>query len=263
MVFATNGVITKISDYGNSDKLLSMITPKGRISVMVKGSKSPTSKLSAISQMFSYGNYEIYEKNNAYWLKGGSIITSFYELTRDIASLSLATYLCDLANEFTDEGIEDDEIMRLLLNSLHLICQNKKKKELIKGVFEFRAMCLSGYMPRISACVWCGEFEAPDNYLDVSGGKVICAKCLSEKNKKIPKISKEFEYNDYRGAMCPVSSSTLAALRYIERASSSKVFSFELTDSTDLSDFSKVCETYLLEHLGRGFESLDFYKTVK
>ena len=72
MVFATNGVITKISDYGNSDKLLSMITPTGRIAVMVKGAKSPTSKLMAISQLFTYGNYEIYEKNN--YIRGGDLL---------------------------------------------------------------------------------------------------------------------------------------------------------------------------------------------
>lgn len=263
MVFATNGVITKISDYGNSDKLLSMITPTGRIAVMVKGAKSPTSKLMAISQLFTYGNYEIYEKNNSYWLRGGSVINSFYEITRDISSLSLATYLCELANEFTDEGIEDDEIMRLLLNSLHLICQNKKPRELIKGVFEFRAMCQAGYMPELAACIYCGEFEAEYNYLDVSGGRVVCADCLNKRNKKIPKISKEFDYNDYKGAMCPVSSSVLASLRYIERAQSSRVFSFELKDTESLNEFSKVCETYLLEHLGRGFDSLDFYKSVK
>ena len=94
MVFATNGVITKISDYGNSDKLLSMITPTGRIAVMVKGAKSPTSKLMAISQLFTYGNYEIYEKNNSYWLRGGSVINSFYEITRDISYLPALPLLC-------------------------------------------------------------------------------------------------------------------------------------------------------------------------
>ena len=263
MVFATNGVITKISDYGNSDKLLSMITPTGRIAVMVKGAKSPTSKLMAISQLFTYGNYEIYEKNNSYWLRGGSVINSFYEITRDISSLSLATYLCELANEFTDEGIEDDEIMRLLLNSLHLICQNKKPKEIIKGVFEFRAMCYSGYMPELSGCVYCHTPESELMYLDVMGGRLICTECMSKRNKRKTPTRNDYDDIVESGILCPVSPSTLAALRYIVSAPDNKAFSFALKDSADIAELAKTTETYILNHLGRSFDSLDFYNTVK
>ena len=264
MVFATNGVVTKVTNYGNSDKLLWIITAdKGRIPVMAKGVKSPTSKLTSLTGLFTYANFEIYKKNDAYWLKSGSIIESFYGLTRDISSLALGTYLCDLANELTDENYEGNEIMRMLLNSLHLICQGKKSLKLIKGVFEFRAMCMSGYMPEITACPYCKEFEGELMYLDVAGGRLICPECLNKRNKKIPKISNEFEYTHYVSDMCPISGSVLAALRYVAMSSFSKMFAFELTDERELDSFSSVCETYLLEHLGQGFDSLSFYHSVK
>ncbi len=264
MVFATNGIVTKVTAYGNSDKLLWIITEeKGRIPVMAKGVKSPTSKLTVLTGLFTYANFEIYKKNDAYWLKGGSIISSFYELTRDIKSLALGTYLCDLANELTDENYEGNEILRMLLNSLHFICQGKKSIKLIKGIFEFRAMCMSGYMPEISSCSYCDEFEGEIMYLDVAGGKLICPECLIKKNKRIPRISQEFEYSNYTSAMCPISGSVLAALRYVELSSFNKIFSFELKEEAELDSFSHATETYLLEHLGRGFDSLDFYNSVK
>lgn len=264
MVFATNGIVTKVTSYGNSDKLLWIITEeKGRIPVMAKGVKSPTSKLTSLTGLFTYANFEIYKKNDAYWLKGGSIISSFYELTRDITSLALGTYLCDLANELTDENYEGNEILRMLLNSLHLICKGKKSHKLIKGTFEFRAMCMSGYMPEISSCPYCDTFEGELMYLDVANGKLICPECLNKRNKKIPKISKEFEYSHYASAMCPISGSVLAALRYVNLSSFSKMFAFELTDERELDSFASVCETYLLEHLGQGFDSLNFYNSVK
>ena len=264
MVFATNGIVTKVTGYGNSDKLLWIITEdKGRIPVMAKGVKTPTGKLTSLTGLFTYANFEIYKKNDSYWLKGGSIISSFYELTRDIRSLALATYLCDLANELTDENLEENETLRMLLNSLHLICKGQKSYKLIKGVFEFRAMCTSGYMPEISSCSYCDIFEGELLYLDVAGGKLICPDCLNKKNKRIPRISQEFEYTNYASAMCPLSGSTLAALRYVAMSSFSKMFSFELTDESELDLFASACETYLLEHLGRGFDSLDFYNSVK
>ena len=104
MTFATDGLITRVIDVGASDKLVNIIThSRGRIGVMVKGGRSPNSKLTAISQLFTYGNFEIYEKNSMYWLRGGSITNSFYNLSTDVSKVALAAYLCDLANELTDE----------------------------------------------------------------------------------------------------------------------------------------------------------------
>ena len=52
MAFATDGVVTRIIDVGVSDKLLYIITPdRGRIAVMVKGGRSPSSKMRSISQL--------------------------------------------------------------------------------------------------------------------------------------------------------------------------------------------------------------------
>ena len=264
MVFATNGIVTKVTSYGNSDKLLWIITEeKGRIPVMAKGVKSPTSKLTALTGLFTYANFEIYKKNDAYWLKGGSIISSFYGLTRDISSLALGTYLCDLANELTDENYEGNDILRMLLNSLHFISEGKKSPKLIKGIFEFRAMCMSGYMPEMSSCCGCDTFEGELLYLDVAGGKIICPECLEKRNKRVPKISKEFEYSHYVSALCPISGSVLTALRYVAMSSFSKMFAFAITDERELDSFSNVCETYLLEHLGQSFDSLTFYHSVK
>ena len=42
-----------------------------------------------------------------------------------------------------------------------------------------------------------------------------------------------------------------------------RLFAFELTEGTDLDDFAHFCETYLLNHLERGFLTLDFYKKVQ
>lgn len=262
MLFATDGVITKSDDYGNSDKVVSMITPRGRIYVMVKGAKSRASKLAPLSCMFTYGNFEIYEKNGAYWLKGGSVDTSFYGLSSSIEQLSLANYLCSLANEFTDEGIEDDSIMRMLLNSLHLISKGEKKREIIKGTFEFKLMCMSGYMPDISSCAYCGH-DGKYNYLDVSNGRIICSDCLNKRDKEIGHISKDFEYNAYNGKLMLLDDATLHALRYIELAQSNRLFAFDIKDDEGLANFASVTESYLLEHLGHGFDALDFYNTVK
>ncbi len=264
MEFATNGIITRVCDVGASDKMLNIITEdRGRIGVMVKGGRSPSSKLRSVSQLFTYANFEISQKGTLYWLRSGSVINPFYDLSIDIERVSLASYLCDLANELTDEGGEDDSIMRLLLNSLYLLGRGKKDKRIIKAVFEMRAAAISGYCPELSYCAYCREPFADFTYLDVMGGKLICTDCLSKKGEKKIEISKEFDYVPEASILCGLSPSALAALRYIVSAPDSKIFSFELKDDGETEELSRACESYILNHLERSFDSLTFYKQVK
>ena len=264
MTFATDGLITRIHEVGAGDKLVNIITPdRGRIGVMVKGGRSPSSKMTPISQLFTYGNYEIYEKNSMYWMRGGSIHESFYTLSSDIARVSLATYLCDLANELTDEDEECSELLRLLLNSLFLIGKGEKPQEIIKSGFEMRAAAISGYLPELFGCAYCHSSSADFIYLDVMGGKLVCTDCQAKRGQRIPKISRDFEDDLESSVLCGMSPSALAALRYIVSAPEKKLFSFELKDAEDLRDLSKATEAYILNHLGRSFDSLDFYKIVK
>ena len=263
MQFATNGIVTRVYDVGASDKMLNIITgDRGRIGVMVKGGRSPSSKLRAISQLYTYANLEISQKGNIYWLRSGSVINPFYELSEDIVRMSLASYLCEMANELTDEGVEDDSIMRLLLNSLHLICQGKKDLRIIKAVFEMRAAAISGYCPELSYCAYCREPFADFTYLDIMGGKLICTDCLSKKGDKKIEISKEFEYMPEASILRGLSPSALAALRYIVSAPDGKIFSFELKDDRETEELASATESYILNHLERSFDSLAFYKQV-
>lgn len=264
MTFATDGLITRVHEIGASDKLVNIITPdRGRIGVMVKGGRSPNSKLTPISQLFTYGNFEIYEKNSMYWLRSGSIMTPFYELSSDIEKVALATYLCDLANELSDEDEECDELLRLLLNSLFLIGKGEKPSELIKSAFEMRAAAISGYLPELYGCAYCHSSVAELIYLDVMGGKLVCTECQAKRGKRVPRISKDFDDDPEASVLCGMSPSALAALRYIVSAPDKKLFSFELKDVNDLYDLARATETYILNHLGRSFDSLDFYKAIK
>lgn len=263
MLFATDGLVTRCYESGNSDKVINIITPEGRIAVIVKGAKSPTSKTAAISQTFTYGNFEIYEKNSTYWLRGGSVINPFYDISGDITRVALASYLCELANELTDENEECRELLRLLLNSLYLIGRGKKELSLIKAVFELRCMYLSGYAPEVSGCAYCREPLRENMYLDVSGGKLVCSECLLSRADKKINISKEFDYSEHRSTLCQLTPSVTAALRYALYSPDERAFAFEIKDADELEKFGAAAEAYVLEHIERGFPTLDFYKSVK
>ena len=215
-----------------------------------------------VSQLYTYGNFEYYRRGDFRILKGGTPIEAFYSLSRDIDCLNLAAYLCELAVELTDEGEPAQEMLRLTLNSLHAAGRGLYPLEQIKGAFELRAAVLSGYAPDLSGCSVCGKSGNGPFYLDVMNGALICPECLAGSGKGVPAgaYAEELREAEIR-AFLP--EPVLAAMRYCVSAPINRLFSFSLTDGDDLALFSRRAETYLLSHLGRGFDTLNFYHSLR
>ena len=260
---AIDGVVVRVRDTGDRNRYLSVLTAeKGRISLLSHGSHSVRSPQVAVSQLYTYGNFEYYSKGSTNVLKDGNAIQPFYGLSTDIDRLNLAAYLCDVVCELTDEGEEAGEMMRLLLNSFHAISLDLRPQEILKGAFELRAAAMSGYAPDLSECALCGVRAADPFYLDVMNGALLCSQCRSSA-KELPKS--EVYAEDWREARVIgiLSPAVLAAFRYCLEAPVERIFSFELKDADDLNCFARLCETYLLSHVGHGFDSLNFYHTLR
>ena len=216
----------------------------------------------AVSQLYTYGNFEFYRRGDLYILKSGSPIQTFYSLSMNIDRMNLAAYLCEVACELTDEGEEAGDMLRLLLNSLYAISQDLRPQPIIKAAFELRAAAMSGYAPEVDACAFCGCACADPFYLDVMNGALLCSECLAKRGKTARGGG---TYDEIREAevLCPLPPAVYAALRYVITAPLARLFSFELHEDGDLRLFSAAAETYLLSHLGRGFDSLNFYHTMR
>lgn len=284
-VFSTDGLVIRRFPVGEADQMIYLLTPtRGRLSVRVRHGQSGRTRLDSVSQLFTYGNFEISKSKDFYWLRAGSVEHSFYELTSDIERVALGTYLCEVASAVSGEGemtvfecpdqsadeYELDEaaesggeLLRMLLNSLYALGVGKTPRRLIKGVFELRAAAMSGYRPSMISCVQCGEGYPELCYLDVMNGCILCADCKTKLNRlggRIVDLQKE-ELGE-RSILVPLSSSTLAAVRYALSAPEKKLFSFALKTDEEEIAFSKAAETYLLNHLEHGFDSLDFYHSI-
>lgn len=259
-----DGIVVRVRDYGDHDRYLSVLTAeRGRITLLAKGGKSLKGPQTAVSQLYTYANFEYYKRGDFNVLKGGSVHDPFYALSTDLDRLDLAAYLCDVACEVSDEGEDATDLLRILLNSLYATARGLYPQEIIKGAFEMRIALLAGYAPDLSACAYCGCADAINAYLNVMNGAIICGDCLKKHGNEARRSLDS--YDDVREAevLLPISPAVLAALRYCTSAPLSRIFSFELKDAADVSDFARITETYILSHLERGFESLNFYHAMR
>ena len=260
-----DGVVVRVRDYGDHDRYLSVLTADaGRITMLSKGGHSLKGPQTALSQLYTYANFEYYRKGEFNILKGGSAYQHFYALSMDIDRLNLAAYLCDLACELTDEGEPAPEMLRMLLNALYAISKDLYPQEIIKGAFELRAMAMSGYAPDLGSCSVCGCDVGEHFYLHIMNGSLLCSECFSQKGKEVKKFT-DTSYDDIRGSETVVglTPAVCAAMRYVISAPLERLFAFGLEEANDVDDFARATQTYVLSHLERGFDSLNFYHTMR
>lgn len=264
MLYTVDGLVIRSQSYGENDRLLTVLTNEGKIAVIAKGARSMKSKIKNLTEPFVYANFELNSKGHgAAWIRGGSSIEQFYKLRDSLDKLFLSNYICDVAYELSGEGIDCSDMLRLTLNTLYAIMNDLRQKEQIKAVFELRAAAISGYLPNISRCEGCGTENAENTYFDVMNGAFLCSDCLNKRGE-IVKKNYSLMYDDVRerSVLIPLSPASLSAVRFSLYAPMEKVFSFNLSNPTDLDLFVKAGEGYLLHHLGHGFDSLDLYYSI-
>ncbi len=258
-----DALVLRVSDYGENDKIITVLIAQcGQCAMIAKGARSVKSALLPLCRPFTYANMEYYERNGMRWLSGGSVTSSFLSPGAELEALALASYICELACEITGENAECERVLRMTLNTLYAIDEGIKDLLLIKAAYEIFAAEESGFSPDMSGCCMCGAQGCADGFwLDVMNGRVICSDCQSKRNARSMGDSRIQQTQ--AGILCPLDGSALAAWRYICSADIKRIFSFSLYDDNSAKLLSRAAELYILNHLERGFNTLDFYHKVR
>ncbi len=261
---ALDGLVLRVVQSGENDRrLLVLNADEGKMWVCAKGARSVRSKYASLCRIFTYINFEYYEKKDARWLSAGSVNYPFGKLVSDILDCSLACYILQLADELSGEDAPAHEILRLTLNTLYALEQKLKPREQIKAAYELYAVKDSGMLPELELCPCCQRSEfSPDEmlWLDVMNGHIICSECQTKRGGTALAETDRF---DTRNILLPLDGAALCAMRYVAQSSPKKLFSFSIAHERSLDMFIRACESYILNHLERDFDTLTFYYTMK
>ena len=264
MLYTVDGLVLRVQNRGENDRLITLLTANGRMNAVCHGARSIKSKMANLTQPFVYGNFEINRRSGALpWVRGGSPNEVFYGLRESVEKVFLATYICDVAADLSGENTDCSEILRLTLNTLYAIMTDMRPLPQIKAAFELRAAAISGYRPDVLHCEDCGAEGMENTYFDVMNGAIVCSSCLEKRGAGLGKrYSSVYDDVRERSVLVPLGPASLSAIRFVLYSPQEKIFSFTLAEAEDLNTFSRAGEEYLLNHLGHGFDSLDLYYSM-
>lgn len=244
MYLSVQGLVLRVSPYNETDAMLTLITcDHGLMSVKARGLRRKNSSLIGPCQLLAFSEFVLFENRGFYTINEARTLELFHSLRKDLVKLSLGTYFAQATEVICQEDIPNPELMSTLLNCLYALSKLNQPEQIVKAVFELRVACIAGYTPDLSDCV-CGK--ADSLLLDLSEGRVVCSNCAKQ----------------YSGGIrIPLSSGTLASMRYICECESKRLFAFKIGEKT-AQELADVTEAYLVTQLERGFSTLDFYKTL-
>lgn len=169
------GFVISETPFGETSKIINLLTKEGLKGVLCKGAKSLKSSNRSITTKFSYGKYIIYDKKDkTSILKEGTIIDDFYHIKTDIILIGYMTYMSELVHQVAKQNISE-VVYDIFISSLKKIDEGMNPM-IICNIFEIKMLDYLGVGINLECCNSCGSNK---NIVTISAdlGGYICKCC--------------------------------------------------------------------------------------
>jgi len=181
-VYKTEGIVIKIINLGEADRLVTLYTPnQGKIRAVAKGARRLKSKLGGHLDLLTQSALLLAQGQNLDIITQSQTIESFYSLKTDLERISYALYIAELVDQFTVEHVENYPVYKLLQTSLLRFCGNSRY-DIILRQFELQLLSHLGYQPELYQCPDCKSALSPGrNMFSANSGGILCPDCALNK----------------------------------------------------------------------------------
>ncbi|MBQ3470500.1 DNA repair protein RecO [Candidatus Saccharibacteria bacterium] len=120
----TSALVLRRTNYGEADRILSLITPAGKISAIARGVRKEKSKLAGGIELFSLSELNIHLGKSDLGIITSARMTAYYSnILLDLTSVELASKILK-AIDRSAESIESPEFFTLAKSSLSALDRN-------------------------------------------------------------------------------------------------------------------------------------------
>lgn len=177
MLHKWEGIVIKSRSYGESNKIVTLMTREaGKVAVMARGAKKPTSRLAGITQTFMHGMFVVQRTSGMGTLQQGEHISSMRNIQTEIMATAYASYIVELIDRLVDEGGPQPFVFDVLQQALHAI-EEGYDPEAITLFVDWKMLPFTGVQPVLHACASCGQVEGEFAFSFSQGG-FLCHRCF-------------------------------------------------------------------------------------
>ena len=110
----TQGIVLHRTNYGETDRILNILTPEGKMAVLAKAVRKPKSKLAGGVEMFCLSDITVHRgKSELGILTSAKMLTNYHNILADLARLELAGEALKAINRATND-VASAEYFQLL-----------------------------------------------------------------------------------------------------------------------------------------------------
>jgi DNA repair protein RecO (recombination protein O) len=227
---------TPIGDY---DKRIVILTKeKGKISAFAKGARRQNSPLMGVTNPFSFGEFQLYEGRSSHNVMQANISNYFMELSADFEGAYYGFYFMEIADYYTKEYNDEKEMLKLLYQTMRALTSGKIRRELVRYIFELKALVINGEAPEVFQCANCGVNDRRMVFSNQNHG-MICVECQGIAPDGIE-----------------VTDSTIYTLQYIVSSTVEKLYTFTVSEEV-LGELRRIMKKYMASHVDKIFKSLE------
>ncbi len=140
----TQAIILHRTKYGETDRILNLLTPEGRKSCVAKGVRKEKSKLAGGIEMFTVSEIVIHEseKSDMGILTSAKMTKSYMNIISDLDRFELGSKIIKLSNKVS-ENVDSPELFSLV-NQCFWALDKNLSSALIESYFLFNLSRISG-----------------------------------------------------------------------------------------------------------------------
>ncbi len=145
--FKTEGIIIKRRNYGEADRLLTVLTKNnGKIQVKASGIRRIPSRRSAHVELLNHSILGLYRGKGYAILTEAQAIDNFSTIKDNLEKMGLSYHLCELIDGLCAENQENTKVFYLLKNSLTMLAMMKDSFVASVREFEIELLTTLGYL---------------------------------------------------------------------------------------------------------------------
>lgn len=245
--FRTPAIILKRRDFGEADRLLTILTPHhGKLDVIAKGARKPTSHKTGHVELYTRADMLIHRGRDLDLAIQSEMVAPYLIIREDLQRGAYASYVAELVDRFGTEGEEDfSDLFQLVDETLDRLCHDDDPRLAVR-YYEMHLLEQVGFRPELNECVVSRSPVQPeDQFFSYAMGGVVSP-----------------AYAHEGAALTRIPMTTLKLMRHMQRSPYSHVKSLKISPSLH-DDVERVLLGYITFIIERKLQSVDFIRRIR